>query len=815
MHRITIRRNHCLGSRSPLHRILFALLSLFAGLMAAPLFAQPEIVELRNGMILGPGLTALTDTISTNSNERAGPTGTKSILSLNDGLRKTYVNASIRNIIANRASTGAAVEQIELPSAAEAAKAGGSPSILGVIQVTPFSKYGRRTYSFATTRGRVDVLQGITLLTPDYAKVEVLRTGTEEFVWDQRIATTSIPPDQLRAVLLQAVDLDKSIEWLRIVSFYMQAERFVEAREIMSQALEKFPAELGDRVAILTQLDQQLANQKFEEIKLRRAAGQHQLAKTFLGQFPLNTMSGENQLKLDAEIKSMQQQVLLVTDIVQSLKALVGKLPEPDQQVVSPIVQEIFDEIGLDSVVRLDDFQRLRRDESIPSENLVAYALGGWILGSGAGIDNFAVAKSLLQVRELVKRYLTVPTQAERQAILEELKSQEGAQPQLLIKLLATMQPPLPAPPHNPEDPAGLLRVETSYSDTNRQRYVVQLPPEYDPNRKYPCVLALPGRGDGPELEINWWCGMNVELGSEQFRFGQATRYGYIVVSPDWMTNSQTEYEYTEGEHSRILTCLRDAFRKFSIDTDRVFVSGHFDGATAAWDLAVSHPDLWAGAIMISPGADKYIMNYSDNLSTERRRPDEVPLGTYIVYGDSDGTRTKSLLGAAATRLLVDSVFDCMTVEYIGEGRVRFASELPRIMQWMELSSHRRVRNPQTISMRTMRPGDRFFYWLEAPSILPNLAGNPFQFDPKSYGMFEAKLLDRAANGVIITKMPSPNHAATVWLTPDMVDFDRPVTFSNAGKKTVQQIEPSIEVMLEDVRGRGDRLQVYWQKVAL
>ncbi len=778
---------------------------------------QEASVELRNGMLLGPGTVSETDSISTKASERANPgnVNSKSILILDDGLRNTYFNKSARNVIAVRESTAPADEQIILASDGEAAKSGNAPNIVGLVGISSFNKYGRRTYSLMTTRGRVDVLQGITALTPLFAKVQVLRTGSEAFVWDQRIATSSIPAAELREILNQALDLQKSSEWLRLVTFYTQAKRYDEAHQIMSEALTKFPVELADRAPLLTQLNQFSANQKFEEIKLRKNSGQHQLATSLLGQFPLGALSGENQLKLDAEFKAVQQQVLLVSDIVSSLKEQVAKLPEPDQQVVAAAVDELSDSVNLDSVLRLDDYQRLRKDTAIPAENLVSYALGGWMLGSGAGLDNFAVAKSLLRVRELVRRYLNVPTQAERQQILQELQGEEGAQPQLLAKLIANMQPPLAAPPQRDEDPQGLFRLQIQQPGQAPRNYVVQLPPEYDPHRKYPCVLALPGAGNSPELEVDWWCGVNIELASGKFRLGQATRYGYIVVAPDWMNDKQREYEYTEGEKARVLATFRDALRRFSIDTDRVFVAGHLEGGTAAWDLALSHPDLWAGAILISPGADKYVMHYTENIRTQPRTPDQVPLGLYLVYGELDGTRSVSMMGAAATKCLSTANYDAMAVEYHGEGRVRFASELPRIMEWMELSSHRRIRNLQNIAVRTMRPGDRFFYWLEAPTILPELAGNPYQFDPTNYGVFDARILDSTANGVAVNKIPSPNHSAVVWLTPDMVDFSRPITIMGAGRKSIENLQPSIEVMLEDVRQRGDRMHFFWQKVAL
>lgn len=798
---------------------IFAAAITLGWLTVSPVAAQVEFyVELRNGLQLGPGVVRKLASINIKSSELASPSSVKSetILSLDDGLRTTFVNSSKRNILSIQESNARASENFILASDGEAAQNGSSPSIVGLLGVSDFNKYGRRTYSFMTTRGRVDVLQGITVLTPLFAKVEVLRTGSEDFVWDQRIITSSIPPKTLREILFQAADLSKSSEWLKMVSFYEQAKRYAEAEEIMSQALERFPTELAERAPIITQLNQLAANQKFEEIRLRQNSGQHQLAKNLLGQFPLNTLSTENQLKLDNEIKTLQQNVLRIADINKSLQELVAKLPEPEQQMASEIAREISEEIDLDNVARLDDYERFRRSTNVPIENLVAYAVGGWTLGSGAGLDNWAVAKSALRVRELVKRYLTVGTAAERTRILDELKGQEAAQPQLLAKIISTMKPPLEAPPHREDDPEGLVRLQANLSGYGPIDYLVQLPPEYNPNRRYPCVLALPGRGDAPEIEVNWWCGMPIDVASGQYRFGQATRYGYIVISPAWMTDKQTEYTYTEGEHARILASFRDALRRFSIDTDRVFISGHFDGGTAAWDLASSHPDLWAGAIMISPGADLYIMHYRDNLRASPRDIDQIPLGTYLVYGDLDGTRTVSSMGAVGTEYLSNPNFDCVAVQYNGEGRVRFAAELPRIMEWMELSSHRRIHALRNLDFRSMRSGDRLFYWLEAPSLKPDLAGNAYQFDPRNFGLFDANLLDSAANGVSVNKIPSADHSARVWLSPEMVDFSRPISLRNAGKpRSVQTLQPDIEVMLEDVRQRGDRQYFFWQKVDL
>ena len=76
--------------------------------------------------------------------------------------------------------------------------------------------------------------------------------------------------------------------------------------------------------------------------------------------------------------------------------------------------------------------------------------------------------------------------------------------------------------------------------------YTVQLPPEYNPYRKYPCMVVLPGDKD-IERQVLLWCGpYNEKLG---IRVGQAMRNGYIVVVVDWKEDSQFEYKYSATEH--------------------------------------------------------------------------------------------------------------------------------------------------------------------------------------------------------------------------------------------------------------------------
>ncbi len=98
-------------------------------------------------------------------------------------------------------------------------------------------------------------------------------------------------------------------------------------------------------------------------------------------------------------------------------------------------------------------------------------------------------------------------------------------------------------------------------------------------------------------MQIDWWAGSYSK--PSKMRIGQAGRHGYIVVAPRWSGSKQRTYGYSAREHAAVLFSLRDACQKFSVDTDRVFLSGHSMGGDAAWDIGLAHPDVWAGVIPI------------------------------------------------------------------------------------------------------------------------------------------------------------------------------------------------------------------------
>lgn len=776
-------------------------------LCAAPTTAlaqQQFLVTMQSGMQIGPGMITEIPSIDGGAfkQQRSGDGLSKPILLIDDNLRLTYISKG-QVLASNPFETRPEkieIEQIVAPDRADRLVSIGRP-----IAVTPFNSYGRRVITLPTPNGPREIFQGITEIGPLYLRVQGLRTETST-AWDMRMSTKSLTQAELDNILRTQLDLSKPQSWFSMVRLYSQAERFREARDTLAEAIvrlsETNPSEVEAMKAELKRLDQQFAGQMFREVELRLDAGQPQLAGSILQSFPLDQLALETQLKAQDRIADLQRRTTQTKELVAALNDLSKELGENQQATaLAATIDEIAKNLSLNTIDRLADFARLKDDKTLAVDQRIALALGGWFLGPGSGVDNFAVAISLMETRNLIADYLRSTDENQRQGILTKLKSLESGNAKYVSSILALMAPPLELPAKLEDDPAGMYRVEIQESSDRAIRYVIQLPPEYDPLRKYPCVVALHSPGITPETMIDWWAGPYSE--AIQGRGGAASRYGYIVIAPEWTNEDQLEYQYTEQEHHLVLRSLRDALRRLSINTDRIFLSGHAMGGSAAWDIAVSHPDLWAGVISIAGHSGKYLQRYRENAKA-------VPM--YFVFGELDGTPF-TVSGTELNEYVSSLQYDSMVVSYRGRGAGHFQEEIDRIIQWMNLSSHSRKPFPQNISVAGNRVGDKFFWWLEAAQLNPGVTQHPLLYERNNanQGKIEGNILDPAANGVRVIKMPAKKYS--VWLHPDMVDFNRPVRIDFEGDTRRLEITPDIGVMLEDARTRGERLRPYWARV--
>jgi predicted esterase len=933
-------------------------LAILALLIPSPL--PGETVKLKNGMVMegafGPIVSLKTD-ITKNV-----PTGLKLIGLVDDDLRRVFFG--VNQLAATpTGSSKAAVERIKIPQRTASSAPKEIVTVGPIVSVQPFDGQGRRIFTMLGPEGKIDIVQGITEITPNWTRVEALQLqgNINSYKWSTKIATSSIPRDTLSRILLNYIDQKNSDDRLRVVKLYVQANRNKEAREELAQVIKDFPelAVLKDREQALLQTS---AQRILDEIDLRRRAGQPQLAYAMLTGFPSEGVAGETLLKVRDMIGEMDGQVEQGRTVIKQMQEHFAALKDDKiKDELRPACEEIGAELSVHTLDRMADYIRLSSDPKLTPEQKLSLAVSGWLLGTGAGIDNLAVTRSLFQVRNLLRVYLASRLPAEREAVLEKLKELEGGTPPYVAKLIAHMKPPLdptvgvdavpvavlgdpkevlglkdrdavkeairaiegkregkqvpkpkapvipgrePKPPAeekgvdttcDPKEPAtdddlilgnkdakkpkvdipgakdkkverkpekvaepakakvepakepvaahaeaktepdqenaepppmlgntgvpGLYLLEAKGPPEHPNiKYLVLLPPEYNPYRRYPVVVTLNGVGTSPSQQIDWWAGSYDKQANT--RYGQASRYGYIVVAPLWQREAQRNYEFSAGEHAAVLNPLREVFKRFAVDTDRVYLSGHSMGGDAAWDLGLAHPDLWAGVIPVVAEASKFIIRYPNNGAL-------LPL--YFICGERDGNKI------AANAVEWDrylkhgdaNKWDTMIVQYQGRGHESYHDEIQNIFEWMELPAHRRDFFPKEFggepndsakNYQSLRTWDNFFWYAEFVGMPTASVIHPVEWTgeraPRGSALqISGKYLtDSDGNGIV--KVSCGASKVNVWLAPEMVDFSKKFTVFINGKKVPGTMAPNLIHLLEDARTRGDRQHPFWLHVS-
>ena len=851
---------------------------LFFCLMACSLWAFSDgsfvrgekLIPLRNGLTLR-GIYIPIPTLNENAFSLGNDGGvqTRPIWMVDDGLRRTYVH---RRGMVNAEPVDIADLKMRIELVQPVPDVGDEVGAIGqILGVTPLNDYGRRQMRVRGVDGSPTIIhQGLTELTARYARLEGLKADNSIRL-DMRVATDSIDTASLMRIFRKRLDQENPSERLEMVRFFIEAERYGDARRELQAILAKFPSEIQLKPQ-LTALVEQQALQLIEQAKIRRGSGQPKLAQSILEKFPLNRVGRETKLRVEQEletIKLAETQRLVITN---QIKALVATLPPMQMNSFKPVMDEIADQLSANTLPRLSDFVRVGSNEALPEDQRIALAVAGWILGNGSGETNLKLATSLIEVRDLVQQYLAHPDPNARAAILAKIRPLEAARAETIARMLPLIPPPLaseqaiaiwkvvkPIPGDAPDRPTinghplpvdviADDRVEGMYhvGPTPAERaatlaanpaaqfepaYVVQLPPEYDPLRSYPCVVALHATGASAETQLNWWSGVPTgqflspgkegepsnEPESERLaadsvptptqrlmRLGNSIRRGFIVVAPRWPRPRQRSYEYTAREHDAVLSSIRSAMRRFSIDTDRLFIAGHGPGGAAAWDISLSHPDLWAGMIAIGAEPGKTLHHYSANSKN-------VPV--YIVMGEKDGRPLKRNGAVYDDYMNYDN--DAMVVMYRGRGKEFFYEESDRIFEWMETPFHKRAAIPKKLELVSMRENDRFFWWLEWDESLPNTVLDPILWNENPrLKAAKVKASVMANNEVAISQGPA--NAFTVWLTPQMdLDFGNQITIRYRSRRSDFRFDGEYETMLEDTRRRADRKRPFWGKVTI
>jgi pimeloyl-ACP methyl ester carboxylesterase len=745
------------------------------------------------------------------------PAAVKRIVFIDDGLTRTFVN---------RQRIGGPVVNFEQPEFTKdiwQRVYNGPPGAFAFAGASAFTNEGHRILTVQKKKfGLAQFVQGITKVTPRYVEVEALVGGASVAPrsWKMSLAIGAVPSPVLRSVLENSIeDRARLTPYLGIVDFFIQAGRYQEADNELRRIQILFPDEKERVEENRVRVRQEFAKQQLNEIKLMLESGQTKLARLWMKYINRDGVEGETLADLDFQLEELDKQQeeqkkskRLVKNLLSKFRNLPdGQLSDAQSQMLQRFESEIDTDLDDSNVLRLDGFKRLSQDVSQTEQQSIALAISGWILGSNNAIDNWAVAQSLFEVRDLVQEYLISNETGRRESILKELEKFESGSPKYIASVMAQMKP-LKHDLIGDYDGKKPIEFEVTVDGSkanpavNRYRCLVHLPNEYSPYRRYRLMLALPGASSA-EDHLAHFCGsFNEGLG---VLHGPASRNGTIVVSVDWRKEGQRKAEYSAREHQIVMRALRETMRRFSVDSDQVFLQGHGIGADVAYDVGLAHPEHWAGIIGISAtGIQKYPKIYSSNKANA--------LAVYAVVGDKYIGGIRNCKEAWNNWLTTNQRNDCTVVEYKGRLDERFAENVPEMFKWMRVQRRRYPSGAGfEFECKSIRPWDNYFWFVQLHGFPKKNTTWPELYNAKTKikALKITGELKEANSNSFFVNPPRAGTGMTLWLSPDFIDFSREISIGGRGREFNGSVRPSRKVMLEDARQRFDLKRPYWAKV--
>ena len=182
--------------------------------------------------------------------------------------------------------------------------------------------------------------------------------------------------------------------------------------------------------------------------------------------------------------------------------------------------------------------------------------------------------------------------------------------PAFTLATLLTVLTPVFSQTPNPAD-AYEARKHVA-GDGQTLNYRLLKPLHYDATQKYPIVLFLHGSGERGDDNV-----AQLRHGASLFAKPEVReKYACFVIAPqcpaeekwadiDWSSDTPAMPEKASPSMVLTLAAMAALQKEFSIDADRLYVTGLSMGGYGTWDLITRFPEQWAAAAPICGGGDK------------------------------------------------------------------------------------------------------------------------------------------------------------------------------------------------------------------
>ena len=276
--------------------------------------------------------------------------------------------------------------------------------------------------------------------------------------------------------------------------------------------------------------------------------------------------------------------------------------------------------------------------------------------------------------------------------------------------------------------PDGFVRLAyRDEVDGSPQYCRAYLPAEYDPAKKWPLVIQMHGYNPANPVYVRWWAadsrypGIDAEFSNHQ---------GVIYMEPHGRGNAQ----YLGMGDSDVVHAIAEAKRLFSVDEDRVYLTGDSMGGWGTWEISSRHPDLFAAIAPVFGGSDYHSRMSEEELvklspldrffnekqSTWALAEGLLNVPIFVHHGDADQSVNVDY-SRWAVRLLQRWGYDVRYHEFPGRSHEALESQNGNMsIEWF--LEHRRDLNPRHVRIRSAELRNASAYWAHVVQAASPLA---------------------------------------------------------------------------------------------
>jgi poly(3-hydroxybutyrate) depolymerase len=258
--------------------------------------------------------------------------------------------------------------------------------------------------------------------------------------------------------------------------------------------------------------------------------------------------------------------------------------------------------------------------------------------------------------------------------------------------------------------PSGpqVLTFFSEVDDTD-QPYAIYLPPAFDASAEYPLVISLHGAGSNHRLNLRRVFGKSNKPGENDV---EASRYfpdwegvNYIVASP----YARGTMGYQTVAERDVMDVLADVKRRFSIDEDRIYLTGLSMGGGGTLWMGLTRPDVWAAIAAVCPAPPPTAQDYA---------PNALNLPVHLFQGADD-----TVVHPDSVRAWRDTLnalgTDVSYTEYPGVGHFSWENAYAKgqIFDWFD--QHERTAHPDRVRFTTRRYKYNTAHWVRIDALTP------------------------------------------------------------------------------------------------